>query len=231
MSRKVKIVTPDNVEIEYSLASVGIRAAAAGVDLLIHLAILVVAGIIAAGILLFAEATMDTIYTTIGFFLLIYGVLNYAYFILCDVFMKGQTIGKKVYHIRIIRDNGEGITIAHAMIREFFRISIDPVGVGFTTMFFNKRNKRVGDMLASTIVVEEERQSLSYLELVEESVSKYALTKDEISLIRDYFARKEGLEPSAKMHLEQQLVQYFKNNYDFQMIQLEDEQFLKSLLQ
>lgn len=231
MSKKIKILTPDNVEIEYSLASVGIRAAAAGVDFLIHLVILLIAGSIAGWVLYYTQADEDVIYTTIGIMLIIYGLLNYAYFVACDLFMKGQTIGKKVYHIRIIRDNGEGISFSHIMIREFFRAAIDPLGVGFIAMFFSKKNKRIGDMVASTIVVEEEKNSLSILDITSDSISQYQLTKEEVSLLRNYFSRYEVLRSEVKSELENKMVSYFKQRFDIQDTYTNKEQFLRSLLQ
>lgn len=230
MSKTIKIVTPDNVEIEYSLASVGVRAAAAGIDFLIHLAVLLIAGVIAALVLYYTEANEDVMYTTIAIMILIYGLLNYGYFVTCDMLMKGQTIGKKVYHIRIIRDNGEGITFTHAMIREFLRASIDPLGIGVITIFYNKKNKRLGDMLASTIVVEEEKKTLSYLDLAHDSINQYQLTKEEASLLRDYFSRHDVLDIEVKKKLENKMVQYFKDRFEIQDSMINSEQFLKSLL-
>lgn len=231
MSKTIKILTPDNVEIEYSLASVGIRAAAAGIDLLIHFLVLSVSGGIAAYILYYTNADENTVYTTMAVLLLIYGFLNYGYFVLCDLLMKGQTIGKKIYHIRIIRDNGEGITFTHAMIREFIRVTVDPIGIGFITIFFSKKNKRVGDMLASTIVVEEEKRKLTYLDITSETINRYPLTKEEIALLKDFFARKEDLKLQVKVDLEQRLVQYFKKRFDIEVSDGGNEQFLKDLLQ
>jgi uncharacterized RDD family membrane protein YckC len=231
MSKTIKILTPENVEIEYSLASVGVRAAAAGIDFLIHLVVLFIAGGIAIGIIYHFGASDEVLYTAIAIILIIYGLLNYAYFVICDMFMKGQTFGKKVYHIRIIRDNGEGIAFSHAMIREFFRAAIDPLGVGFITMFFSKRNKRLGDMLASTIVVEEEKKNLSLLDITNKTLSQYQLTKEEMALLRDYFDRIETLREDIKKELENKFISYFTKQFDIQDPVTDKEQFLRSLLQ
>ncbi|PKM51823.1 MAG: hypothetical protein CVV02_04225 [Firmicutes bacterium HGW-Firmicutes-7] len=231
MSKTIKIVTPDNVEIEYTLASVGVRAAAAGIDLLIHGAVILIVAIIATFILLSNEADEGTIYSTIAIMFLIYGLLNYAYYILCDLLMKGQTFGKKVYKIRIIRDNGEGITVAHAMIREFIRATIDPLGIGFILILFSKKNKRLGDMAASTIVVEEEKMTLSYLDLSYNTLGKYDLSKEEIMLLQDYFSRKEMMEEGSRKNLQKKLVQYFVKKLDIQNIVEDGDGFLKSILQ
>lgn len=231
MSKKIKILTPDNVEIEYTLASVGVRAAAAGIDLLIHGAVVLIVAIVATIVLLSNEADEDTIFTTIGVLFLIYGLLNYAYYITCDMLMKGQTFGKKVYKIRIIRDNGEGITIAHAMIREFIRATIDPFGIGFILIFFSKKNKRLGDMAASTIVVEEENRTLSYLDLTYNTLGKYSLSKEEIILLQDYFIRKEAMEEAPRMSLQKKLVGYFVKKLDIHDVIEDGDVFLKSILQ
>ncbi len=231
MSKTIKILTPDNVEIEYSLASAGVRAAAAGIDLLIQGAVLLIFGLVVWGILYYTEATEETIFTIIGIAAVVFALLNYGYYICCDLLMKGQTFGKKVYHIRVIRDNGEGITVAHAMIREFLRATIDPLGIGFVLIFFNKKNKRMGDMAASTLVVEELKMSLSYLDLVYDSTGQYPLTKEESSLIQDYFARKAAMDVSAQLNLRNQLVQYFNEKLSLQGDVEEGDTFLKSLME
>lgn len=231
MSKTIKILTPDNVEIEYSLASVGVRAAAAGIDLLLQGVVVLISGLIAWAVLYYTEASEESIYLIIAILTIIFALLNYAYYIVCDLLMKGQTFGKKVYHIRVIRENGEGITLAHAMIREFIRSTLDPIGVGFILIFFSKRNKRLGDMAASTIVVEEQRISLSYLDLIYNPIGQYDLTKEESSLLQDYFTRKNVMEIQASINLRNQLVRYFNKRFELHGEETEGDFFLKSLME
>lgn len=231
MSKVIKILTPDNVEIEYSLASVGVRAAAAGIDFLLHLLVLLIAGSAAAWFLFYSGADENKVYTTIGIMLIIFGLLNYAYFVACDMLMKGQTIGKRIYHIRVIRDNGEGIAFSHAMIREFFRSAIDPLGIGFIAIFFSKKNKRIGDMVASTIVVEEEKRTLSILDLpTDTGINNYQLSKEELSLLRDYFSRIDDFKLEAKNEMEAKMTTYFIKRFNILDQVTDKERFLRSLL-
>lgn len=231
MSKTISIVTPDNVEIEYKLASVGVRAAAAGIDMLIQSIVFLIIGGTGAWIIWKLELDMEAIYMYIGGMLLLFALINYGYFIVCDMVMKGQTIGKRIYNIRIIRENGEGIALSHAIIREFMRATIDPLGIGVIMIFLNKKNKRIGDLAASTIVVEEEKRSSSYLENIYNPLSQYDLTTEEISLLQDYLSRKDQLEEDSKTELQLKLVKYFKERFDIHDIILDGDRFLKSLFE
>lgn len=231
MSKTIKILTPDNVEIEYSLASVGVRAAAAGIDLLLHGAVLLVAAIIAGIALFMTDASEETIYLVGAIMFGIFALLNYGYYIACDLLMKGQTFGKKLYHIRVIRENGEGVTVAHAMIREFIRSTLDPFGIGFILIFFNKKNKRLGDMAASTLVVEEQKMSLSYLDMAYNPIGKYDLTKEESELLQGYLTRMDAMDMNARIELRNQLVRYFNKKLGLQGWETDGDLFLKSLME
>ena len=230
MSRTIQILTPDNVEIEYRLAGVGVRGAAAGIDLLIQGLLLLIPGGILGWILYQQQPDEATLMTAIGIFLLLYGVINYGYFIISDLVFKGQTLGKKLYHIRVIRDNGEGITPAHAMIREFLRSTIDPLGIGFILIFLNKRNKRLGDIMASTIVVEEESHKIEELDTLFKTTGAQSLTQEEIELVRDYITRMNQLDETARFTLESKLVQYFKMKLDINDEIIHKEAFIRGLL-
>lgn len=230
MSRTVQILTPDNVEIEYKLAGVGVRAAAAGIDLLIQGALLILPACFLGWYLYSSGPTQTAVMTALGIFILISGVVNYGYFIFSDMVMKGQTPGKRLYHIRVIRDNGEGITPSHAMIREFLRATIDPLGVGFIMIFLNKRNKRLGDLMASTIVVEEERNALEGLEALYKPNRPYPLTERELEILQDYVLRADEMDPMAKYALESKLSSYFKRKLGITDDIINKEAFLRGLL-
>jgi uncharacterized RDD family membrane protein YckC len=68
---------------------------------------------------------------------------------------RGQTIGKMIMGIVVVKENGEPCTFAAALLRNVFRI-IDGwflYLVGFTFMALSEKKQRIGDRLANTIVV------------------------------------------------------------------------------
>jgi uncharacterized RDD family membrane protein YckC len=69
---------------------------------------------------------------------------------------RGQTIGKMIMGIVVVKENGESCTFAAALLRNVLRI-IDALPqsylVGFIFMALSEKRQRIGDRLANTIVV------------------------------------------------------------------------------
>lgn len=86
---------------------------------------------------------------TLAFYLL--------YALICTLLFRGQTIGKKLMHIKVRRTNTESITKGTIFYREFLgktlinSIPIIPL-ISFFTILFTKEHKALHDMLADTIV-------------------------------------------------------------------------------
>ena len=93
---------------------------------------------------------------------LIQFLLFWGYFSLFEAFWNGQTPGKRLVKIRVIKDSGRQITLFEALARNLLRV-IDMLPpylyfVGVISMLCNRQQKRLGDFVAGTIVVHE-RQS------------------------------------------------------------------------
>ncbi|MCC6945883.1 MAG: RDD family protein, partial [Thermomicrobiales bacterium] len=82
-------------------------------------------------------------------------VLFYGYFSYMEG-TTGQTIGKRAMGIRVIRTNGSPMSFDAALIRNLLRI-VDSIFfglVGLILIMVTQRKQRLGDMGASTIVVD-----------------------------------------------------------------------------
>lgn len=68
----------------------------------------------------------------------------------------GQTLGKKLFRITVIRESGEPCTYRGAAIRTVFRV-VDWLPAvylaGLTSMVITARRQRLGDIAAGTVVV------------------------------------------------------------------------------
>ena len=88
-------------------------------------------------------------------------------------------------------------------------------GIGVILIFFSKEHNRVGDLMASTIVVVEGNRvqpvTLESLERKNENFSYY-LTEEENELLRNYFARKNNMEDSSQ--ISQELKLHFKKKFE-----------------
>jgi len=229
--KKIKITTPENIEVEYVLADIGSRGAAAIIDMLIQ-GLLILPLLI--GILLmsyFAQDFMRNYYGwVIGISLLILILISYGYFIVMELSMNGQTIGKKALKLRTIRKNGQSLTLKHSAIRNLFRIFVDTYGVGVVLIFFSKERNRVGDYLASTIVVAEENKTrpitLESLQKVNQNFNYY-MSKEEYELLRDYYERKNNMENPSE--LTQELKLHFTRKFEKLGILQEWQNFIDEL--
>ena len=229
--KKIKITTPENIEVEYLLADVASRGAAAVIDMLIQ-GILILPLII--GILLIAFFASDfwaSYYGwIIGISLLILIIIVYGYFIIMELSSNGQTIGKKVLKLRTIRKNGQSITLKHSAIRNLFRIFVDMYGIGVVLIFSSKEHNRVGDYLASTIVIAEENKTrpvtLESLEKVDTNFGYY-MSKEESELLREYYERKNSME--NYLELQQELKLHFTNKFQKLEILSEWQNFIKEI--
>lgn len=229
--RKIKITTPENIEVEYTLADLASRTAAALLDMAIQ-SIFVILLLLADYLIFVFSPDFWSVYYgwIIGISLLLYGVINYSYFIVMELTMNGRTIGKKVMKLRTIRNNGQPLTLKHSAIRNLLRIFIDMFGVGPVLILFTKDHKRLGDMAASTIVVLEEEKTppvtLESLQKINEHFSYY-LSEEEYELLRDYFSRREKMEDCSE--LKGELRDYFREKFEKLEILNEWESFIKEL--
>jgi uncharacterized RDD family membrane protein YckC len=160
---QLTIETPEQVAIRFPLAGVGSRFLALLADSLIQLVgyvVLVLLLVLIASNLPKSSAPAGAgeekwviAFLIIGSFLLYWG-----YFTLFEAFWNGQTPGKKMCKLRVIRDSGRQITLFESMTRNFLRVVDELPGfyaVGVITMWCNRQNKRLGDLAAGTLVVHE----------------------------------------------------------------------------
>ena len=147
------------MELEFSIAGIGSRFVAVLLDhLLIGVAFLLLT-ILSAFIFDSLERHLGLLGKwTLAVFIALNFLLYWGYFTLFEAFWRGQTPGKHVMKLRVIKDSGRQITLFEAMSRNLLRI-VDYLPAfylaGVITMLCTKRNQRLGDLGAGTLVVHE----------------------------------------------------------------------------
>ena len=165
-SDQLNIETPEQVELQFAIAGIGSRFVALLLDSLIITGFYVLAFIALALLLSGAAAAgghageqLDTAGKwVLAIFIFLNFLLVWGYFALFEAFWRGQTPGKRVMKLRVIKDSGRQITFFESLARNLVRFIDYMPGlclVGVITMLCNKRNKRLGDLVAGTIVVHE----------------------------------------------------------------------------
>lgn len=158
------IETPEQVALYFPLAGLGSRFLAVALDSLIQGAVTVILFLVLAVVFAaLGTRTLNTMSDTaakwfFALFILGYFLLIWGYYALFEAFRNGQTPGKRVMKIRVIKDSGRQITFFEALARNLLRV-VDYMPAaylaGVISILCTKQNKRLGDLVAGTIVVHE----------------------------------------------------------------------------
>jgi uncharacterized RDD family membrane protein YckC len=213
-SDKLIIDTPEQIPLEFSLAGVGSRALALMLDTLIMILIggvlVVIGGFAIWGLAAYWPGASNW---AGAIFLIFFFLLQWGYFAISEILMKGQTFGKRQLDLRVIKDSGAPITAYEAIGRNLLR-AIDslPVlyGIGILAVMLNKQNKRLGDMVAGTVVVHERPLAdlqpawtqLTSAQTPESPPSAYntsRLSVDELQLIEAFLQRRYEMPPQLRI--------------------------------
>lgn len=164
------IDTPESVTLGYEVAGIGSRFIAALVDTTILAVALGVTSVLLV-VLLSITGDLDTLAQgrdllagktswAGGLVIAGYALLNFlllwGYYVLFELRNNGQTPGKSVAKIRVVRSDGNPANFLEIMVRNLVRI-VDflPSGyaLGLVVMFFNRQARRLGDFAAGTLVI------------------------------------------------------------------------------
>ena len=92
---------------------------------------------------------------------------NWCYGLLFEAFGSGQTPGKRLMGLRVVREDGSPATFLDVAIRNFCRgIDFLPAfyAVGVFSMVLSERTQRVGDRVAGTLVIRISKEGLALYE-------------------------------------------------------------------
>src|SRR5688500_8083340 len=164
------IHTPENVAFGYQVAGIGSRFLAAMVDtsIILLLQFVVLATFIA---ILSASGGDISVNQLAPWIIAVLGLIAFlffwGYYIFFEMLWNGQSPGKRWVGLRVIRADGTPITLSESLIRNLARL-VDflpaAYGVGIVTMFIDKQSRRLGDLAAGTLVVQD-HASLSIQDL------------------------------------------------------------------
>ncbi|WP_430815833.1 RDD family protein [Carboxylicivirga sp. RSCT41] len=174
----LSISTTQNVDIDYQLASVGDRILANIIDGAIKISYMIV-------ISLFTFGLNDS---EPQWWLALIMLPVFFYNLMCDLFLSGQTFGKMIMKIKVVKLDGGELNFGACFIRWIFRL----VDISFTygvcallTVIIGGKGQRVGDIAAKTTVLKiNPKGSLSgtaYVEIEEGYEPKYP----EVSMLSD----------------------------------------------
>jgi len=145
------INTVQNVELSNKIAGLGNRILASLFDLLILLLYFIFLIVIVS---IFNFTNLERTISVLLVFIVYIPVTFYNLFF--EVFFDGQTIGKKIMKIKVVRLDGGKPKLYHYIVRWIFRL-VDIYmmfgGVAIFIIAFSKKGQRLGDVVADTTVI------------------------------------------------------------------------------
>lgn len=258
------IETPERVPLAFALASVGNRFLAVLIDHFIQfMTILIVQWAFSSWAeagspfnessgQFFAEMSKWTIALMIFIGFLIFS----GYFIFFEWIWNGQTPGKRLMKLRVIREDGRPITLWEAVARNLLRIFDNaplfffPIySAGLISIFLSSRDQRIGDMFAGTVVIRERTdEAPTFAETFSNQISDAAfrrvqkrtdfqadvnlITESEIEVVESFLRRRWDLSERQRLWMAWRvalpLMYKIKPSYDLQTFTYEG--FLEELL-
>lgn len=212
---RISIATPEGVDLQLTLAGLGSRAVARIVDQLIQ------TGVLIAVALLAALAGGDG--SVVGaLFLVVLFLVQFGYDVLFETLASGRTPGKRWSGLRVVRSDGGPVGFVPSAVRNLVRLVDFLPGVyavGMAAVLASRRNQRLGDMAAATLVVRERHggrrpahaptttattASGTWTPTAEAGAVAWdvsAVTADELATVRRFLDRRSGLTADARARL------------------------------
>ena len=163
---QLNIETPEHVALRLPVAGIGSRFLAVFIDSILQTVALIV--VITALVLLLASVPSPAVSAPVtahsqawaaAVIIFMLFLAYWGYFSLFEGLWRGQTPGKRLFKLRVIKDTGRQITFVEAMARNLLRV-VDALPtmylIGIITVLCNKERKRLGDLAAGTLVVHAE---------------------------------------------------------------------------
>ncbi|HTO72438.1 MAG TPA: stage II sporulation protein M [Gemmatimonadales bacterium] len=204
------VETPEHVVLDYEIAGIGSRALAAIVDHLV-LALWMTALSLAAGALGHGAGHLGTLLGLVLLFLSAWG-----YFALFEGLRGGQTPGKRLNGIRVVMDTGHPVTLPAAILRNLLRVADlmpGPYFVGALMVAIHPRAKRLGDLVAGTIVVRDRPHLVATPAATpggeRPRLGPPRLADPDFRLLETYQSRQAELTPAARNRLAESLFSRF----------------------
>lgn len=227
-----QITTPELVQFRYEIGGLYARALAWVLDELIILALRVL-----VVIPFIAIPTLGVVLVLILMF-----ALDFGYFAVLETYWRGQTPGKKLLGLRVVAADGARLSFSDVLIRNLMRwvewLPI-PMVTAFVVAWFDRYHRRLGDLVAGTIVVTDvprtvpkaltthaDRDNTFQTDPVLRNRILARITRDQRDLIYDLMLRRDQLEPDRRKAIFKQAADHLRQSYNLpdDLEHLSDEQ-------
>lgn len=202
-----ELVTGEAVVLELRLAKLASRSLALALDLVVQLGLLVAGTLVAAGAF---AAVDDTLAAALGLAFAVAVILGYP--VAVETATGGRSLGKLALGLRVIREDGGPIRFRHALVRGLLgvvEVWLTFGAAALVSSLASKNGRRLGDVLAGTVVVRERVPSQGApVTAMPAPLAGWAVgldlsgLPDDLALAaRQFLARREELAPAVRESL------------------------------
>ena len=216
ISTTLPIETPEGITFTYELASLADRGKAYAIDLLIR-----GVGVLIVGLLMMLLLG-PLIPAGAGLWMILTFIVEWFYYVVFEVAMDGQSIGKRLLGLRVVKVAGHPIGFYESVLRNLLRAAdILPLtyAVGALSVLFTRRFQRLGDLAAGTVVVHERktwfgsRQPQIDPRLALGGPRGIVLSNRERRLLQEFVLRKDRLHPERREQLAEILAEPYRRRF------------------
>lgn len=237
------IETPEGVVFSYQLATPVSRALAWMVDSAVLFAVSWVTGTLAAGFRLVSNDWA----TALG--VLLYFAASLAYPIVLEWRWRGQTIGKRLFGLRVIDANGLRLQLFQVVVRNLMRVFdlLPALGLaGGIAALHTRYGQRLGDLAAATVIARDRGVTQPDVDAVapakHNSLAAYphlaarlraAVPPEAVAIALRAVASRDRFQPAARIELFGELAGYFRDLVSFPsdaVAGISDEEYVRSAL-
>jgi uncharacterized RDD family membrane protein YckC len=229
------IDTPEQIALEFALAGVGSRFLALAFDSLLQISALLFLLLLAGAVRWIASVSVPTLGTWAMALLLAVGFVVYVmYFAVFESIWTGQTPGKRLVGLRVIDISGRPVTVYAAIIRNLIRI-VDQVpgiyAVAILSVLVTRRQQRLGDLAAGTVVIHERSEALAPASAAPVSATRHGADKlgpDDIVLIEGFLRRRDDLDSLVRLNAARRIAERMAGKLGLP-VTADEEQLLEQL--
>ncbi|KFC24017.1 RDD family protein [Chryseobacterium sp. FH1] len=237
---QIAINTSQNVNVNFALAGAGERIVAFFIDLLLKGIFIFILSWFLRSVVEFSDFTQGMDSWSIGSLILMITLPIHVYTLVLESMMEGQTFGKKLMKIKVVKIDGYQASFGDYLMRWVFRL-VDIFGsfgfVAFVTTLLSKNHQRLGDMATGTAVISLKNNINISHTILEQLKEDYIPTFPQVILLTDNDVRiiKENFQKAIKVddrqiinRLTQRILDILKLEPD--SIQITQKQFLNTII-
>lgn len=195
---RLSLLTPEGISIAITPAGPGRRSLAWGIDTILWLLFVSLLATSLSSLLTGSKVAS-------GLYLIGLFVSYWGYPVLCEVYMGGMTLGKRIMGLEVVRADGLPVGWRESSLRNLLLVAdFLPVGyaAGLVSMITDKQFRRLGDLVAGTLVVYRAEQAprRTLAREIAEPLP-WPLNAEQQRALIDLVERSERLSPSRRLEL------------------------------